>query len=97
MPKRLVLTEEAREDFIRLHNFICEHNYHAANRFAKVLKKGLKQPIIHPLLGKQVIDINILELRDRYIPFGQTGYVVRYLIKNDEIQIIKIWNERENR
>ena len=97
MPKRLVLTEEAREDFVRLHEFICEHNYHAANRFAKVLKKGLKQLVIHPLLGKQVSDISILELRDKYIPFGQTGYIARYLITDNEIQIIKIWNERENR
>ena len=97
MSKRLVLTEEARDDFIRLHKFICEHNPYAANRFAKVLKQVLKQLTAHPLLGKEVSDLNIPELRDIFIPFGQSSYVARYLVTKTEIQIIKIWHGRENR
>jgi toxin ParE1/3/4 len=97
MSKRLVLTQEARLDLIRLHDFICEHSPKAANRFAKVLKQNIKQLVNHPLLGKQVADMNIPELRDIFISFGQSGYVVRYHVTITEIQIIKIWSGRENR
>jgi hypothetical protein len=41
--------------------------------------------------------MSVPELRDLFIPFGQTGYIARYLVTDTKIYIVKIWHGRENR
>jgi plasmid stabilization system protein ParE len=93
----ILLLPEAKADLIRLHDFISEHNPKAAGRAAKSISDNIKKLALYPLLVRQVIDLNIPELRDLFVAFGQAGYIVRYLVKHEQIIIVKIWSSRENR
>ncbi len=97
MPCRLNWLPAALADLARLREFIHIHNPAAAKRAACRIREGARQLLDHPLLGKSVEDINNPNLRDIFIPFGQAGYWLRYLIRQDDIVIVRIWHGRENR
>jgi hypothetical protein len=48
------------------------------------------------LIGKSVDDIDDLRLRDLFISFGQGGYWLCYLVRDDDIIIVRIWHGRES-
>jgi plasmid stabilization system protein ParE len=91
----LALLPEARDDLIRLRQFIHEHNPAAAARAAQTIRDGMEHLRRFPLLGHAVEDMDISELRDLFIPFGRAGYWVRYLVKEHEIIVTNIWHSRE--
>jgi plasmid stabilization system protein ParE len=97
MPRRLNWLPAALSDLARLREFISIHNPAAANRAASSIRVGAGQLLDHPHLGKSVEDINNPNLRDLFIPFGQGGYWLRYLIRQEDIVIVRIWHGRENR
>jgi toxin ParE1/3/4 len=97
MPRRLNWLSSALIDLARLREFINIHNPAAANRAANRIREGAGRLLDHPHLGKSVEDINDPNLRDLFIPFGQRGYWLRYLIRQDDIVIVRIWHGRENR
>jgi plasmid stabilization system protein ParE len=82
---------------LRLREFIRIKNPNAANRVAQRIRSFVNQLPDQPLIGKNVTDIDEPRLRDFYIPFGQAGYWIRYLVRDDDIVIIRIWHGRENR
>jgi toxin ParE1/3/4 len=92
----LRLFPEARDDLIRLREFIHEHNPAAAKRAAQAIQEGMSKLTHFPFLGHEVIDMDIQELRDLFVPFGQSGYWIRYLVKPPHIYVVKIWNGKEN-
>jgi plasmid stabilization system protein ParE len=97
MPRRLNWLPSALADLVRLREFIHIHNSAAANRAASSIRAGAGQLLDHPYLGKGIEDINNPNLRDLFIPFGQGGNWLRYLIRQDDIVIVRIWHGRENR
>ena len=97
MPRRLNWLPSALADLARLREFIRVHNPAAANRAASRIRAGVGKLPDHPHLGKGVEDINNPNLRDLFIPFGQGGYWLRYLIRQDDIVVVRIWHGRENR
>jgi plasmid stabilization system protein ParE len=88
---------EAVSDLARLREFIRVHNPDAAARAAERMLASVRNLQAHPLIGRPVVDIDRPKFRDLFIPFGQTGYCLRYTVTDTEIIIVRIWHTREDR
>lgn len=91
---RLVWSPAARNDLIRLRDFIGEHNPDAARRAAEALKKAANLLLEHPGIGPRIED---REDRELFVPFGQRGYVLRYRLDEETIVILRLWHGLEDR
>lgn len=93
----LAFSREARSDLVRLRAFIAKHNPAAAERVAKRLIQGIERLLRHPRLGRRVTiapdQLAPEEIRDW--PIGD--YVVRYLITEDKIVVLRVWHGKEQR
>jgi plasmid stabilization system protein ParE len=90
---RVILTERARADFDRLHEFLASKSPRAAKRAAQRIIEGIDLLALFPNSGV-VVKGNI---RSAFIRFGRSGYVVRYKVEVDTVQITRIWHGREDR
>ena len=84
---------EAVDDLVRLRKFIEEKNPTAAQRVANDLLLGLEKLKVFPEIGLKVeraFDPN--RIRDFFIG----SYIVRYLIGDGEIVVLRIWHGKEN-
>ena len=95
--RRVKILPEAIADLVRLREFIHVHNPVAASRAAKCIREAIHKIPHHPFLGHPVAGIDNPELLERFIPFGKGGYWIEYLVKEEEIHIVKIWHGREDR
>ena len=86
-------TPEAIDDLQRLRTFIAEKNPVAAQKIAGDLLTGIAMLKELPNLGLKVTKAPNPEImRDLSVSL----YIVRYLILDDEIHILRIWHKREN-
>ena len=94
---KLAFSREARGDLVRLRAFIAKHDPAAAQRVARRLIQGIERLIRHPRLGKRVAiapgQTAPEEIRDWLV----ADYVVRYLIANDRIIVLRVWHGKEQR
>ena len=94
---KLAFSREARGDLVRLRAFIAKHDPAAAQRVARRLVQGIERLIRHPRLGKRVAiapgQAAPEEIRDWLV----ADYVVRYLIANDRIIVLRVWHGKERR
>ena len=89
----ILYTPEARDDLQRLRAFIAEKNPAAAQKIAADLLAGIAMLKELPYLGRKVKKAPNPEImRDLSVSL----YIVRYLILDDEIHILRIWHKREN-
>ena len=92
-----LFSREARGDLVRLRAFIAEHDPASAQRVARRLIQGIERLIRHPRLGKRVAiapgQAAPEEIRDWLV----ADYVVRYLIANDRIIVLRAWHGKEQR
>jgi plasmid stabilization system protein ParE len=89
----LYYTPEAISDLERLRAFIAANNPAAAQKIATELLTGIANLKQLPHLGRKVIKAPNPELmRDLSVSL----YIVRYLIVDDEIHILRVWHKREN-
>ncbi len=91
LPVRLAIA--ARRDRARLAAFLAEHSPRAAMDALETVAAGLASLSKHPHLGRAVDD----GLRELFIRFGASGYVVRYRLDTDAVVIARIFHMRENR
>ena len=93
---KLAFSREARGDLVRLRAFIAGHDTAAAQRVARRLIQGIERLIRHPRLGKRVAiapgQAAPEEIRDWLV----ADYVVRYLIANDRIIVLRAWHGKED-
>ncbi|GEM_PF-163089 len=89
VPYRIIFFTEAGADLVRLRAFIEEHNPNAANRAVSKIRESLKMLAEYPLLGLCVENIDVPNLRELFVQFGKSGYLIRYRIVQNEIQIIR--------
>ncbi len=83
---------ESINDLIRLREFIAIKNPQAAQRAANLIKKGIAQLKSFPYLGVKVEQApNPDIIRDLIIG----SYTARYLIRPEEISILRIWHHKE--
>ncbi len=89
----LYYTPEAISDLERLRAFIAAKNPSAAKKIAAELLTGIAILKQIPHLGRKVIKApNPEMMRDLSVSL----YIVRYLIVDDEIHILRVWHKREN-
>jgi plasmid stabilization system protein ParE len=94
---KLAFAREARSDLVRLRAFIARHDPAAAERAARRLVQGIDRLVRHPRLGKRVTiapgETAPEEIRDWLVG----DCVVRYLIANDRVIVLRVWHGKERR
>ena len=90
---KIVYTSEAIEDSVRLRKFIEIKNPSAAKSIAGSLVDGIKKLTRFPYIGVRVSEAaNLKLIRDLVLG----SYIVRYLILDKTINILRIWHQRED-
>jgi len=90
---KIAYSPESIQDLKRLRAFIATKNPQAAQHIAISLRKGIQQLKLFPYLGvevKRAVDPGII--RDLIVG----NYTVRYLIRVNEINILRIWHHKED-
>ena len=91
---KLVYSEDAVGDLIRLRSFITEHDPTAAGRVAAELLQRLENLPLLPAMGNVVVGTPIAGTI-REIAFGD--YVVRYMPRETVVIVLRIWHHFEDR
>ena len=82
---------------MRLRAFIAKHNPAAAGRLGRRLIQGIGRLVRHPRLGRRVTvapdQMAPEEIRDWVVG----DYVVRYLIADERIVVLRVWHGKERR
>ena len=86
---------EALEDVQRLRLFLDAKNPAAAASAGRVLQDGAKLLASFPEAGYPMNDG--ADRRELFLPFGASSYVLRYLIDERTVVIVRVWHGRENR
>ena len=91
---KIIYSQEAITDLIRLRKFIAIKNPQAAQKVAKSIRKGISQLKTFPYLGIEVEQApNPEMIRDLIIG----NYIARYLIHAKQIYILRVWHHKEER
>jgi len=91
---KIIYSQEAIADLIRLRKFIAIKNPQAAQKVAKSIRKGISQLKTFPYLGIEVEQApNPEMIRDLIIG----NYIARYLIHAKQIYILRVWHHKEER
>ncbi len=92
----VVWLPEAREDFVRLHEFLAEKDNGAAARCAGVILDGARLLESSPRIGRVLGDDT--GRRELFMAFGAGAYVLRYKIdQSGTVVVIRVWHSRESR
>jgi toxin ParE1/3/4 len=90
---KIFYTDTAIKDLDRLRDFIAIKNPLAANNIAIRLKQAIERLIYFPQLGREVKKNSERSVRELV-----TGdYIIRYLLLEQEIHVLKVWHGREHR
>lgn len=91
---KIIYTQKALHDLERLRDFISQENHLAAKKIAHNIVSAIKRLKDFPQQGRQVRNKQqtIDEIRDLII--GK--YIVRYLILQQEIHVLRLWHGKEN-
>lgn len=90
---KLLYTPEAITDLRRLREFIAEKNPEAAEKVGPQLVADISRLTTLPYLGRKTQRAPNPEMvRD----LSAGAYIVRYLILDDEIHVLRIWHKRED-
>ncbi len=87
----LKLTNSANEDLKRLRKFIADKNPLAAMRVSKRLRKAIQSLLKQPLIGAKFEEYP--NIREIYVD----DYIIRYLISETQLIILRIWHGKEDR
>jgi plasmid stabilization system protein ParE len=88
---RLQFTHSATRDLTRLRAFIAEKDPQAASRVSRRLGRAIRHLRDHPELGKPQEELP--EVRE----LVSGDYIVRYIIGEETVTILRIWHGREAR
>ena len=85
----------AKDDLLRLYEFIAPHSEDAATRAVQALVEAADMLVDFPEKGRPWgYDQDSRELLVR---FGARGYVLRYRYRDDVIFIARVWHALEDR
>jgi plasmid stabilization system protein ParE len=91
---RLIWTPPALHDIARLHRFLASKNPDPARRAVRAIRQGVKTLAIHPEIGRPVDEMPP-EFRERFVPFGQSGYLALYRYDGKTVAILAVRHGRE--
>lgn len=82
---------ESVQDLKRLHDFLAQHDTETARTTVLNLKSAINRFADTPRIGRPLEDIADV----REFVFGR--YVVRYLVKEEAVYILRLWHTKESR
>ncbi|MFX4228250.1 MAG: type II toxin-antitoxin system RelE/ParE family toxin [Porticoccaceae bacterium] len=88
---RLTFTRSAQRDLVRLREFIAEKNPESARRISQELREGIGKITDQPHIGVDVE--NMPGIQD----LVRGDYIVRYLVRHEEVAVLRIWHGKEDR
>jgi len=91
---RLVYSEEAVSDLVRLRAFIAEKDSRAAARVARVIIARIENLCLFPEMGRTV-ELAPAPKMIRDAIFGK--YIIRYSAHTEAVVILRIWHHYEDR
>lgn len=86
---------EAVQDIDRLRDFLYSKDTKSAQQAIHVIYNAAKRLENSPEIGRPMLDDT--KRRELIIPFGAGAYIVRYVFENDNVYVLRIWHNRENR
>ena len=92
---RLVWLPEALDDLDRLYDFIAEHSEHAAETSATKIVHSAKTLLDFPRKGRPYPDD--AQYRELTVASGSRGYIIRYRASDEEVTIMRVWHQLEDR
>jgi len=88
-------TRAAREDLLRLYDFLLEKDLQAARRALEAIRKGIDFLQDFPFTCRKATPENPF-LREMIISFGAGGYVVLFEIEDEKtVTILAVRHQRE--
>jgi plasmid stabilization system protein ParE len=88
-------TKAAREDILRLYDFLLEKDLQAARRALEAIRKGIDFLQDFPFTCRKATPENPF-LREMIISFGAGGYVVLFEIEDEKtVTILAVRHQRE--
>ena len=91
---KLIISEQAVGDLVRLRAHIAEQNPTAAARIATDLRRRIARLRRFPEMGREVHGVPpVPGVRD----LVAASYVIRYLVRPDILIILRIWHVFEDR
>lgn len=93
---KLVVSRAAARDFARLREFLADKNPAAARQAIAAVVQAIDSLSAYPDRARPS---GTEGLRDLIVPFGSSGYIVRFGLdpQRQEIVIVRIWHGREAR
>lgn len=89
-------TRAARDDLVRLYQFLLERDPQAATQAREAIGKSIGFLQEFPFTCRKAVPDNPF-LREMVIPFGATGYVALFEIENSEtVTILATRHQRED-
>ena len=85
----------ALADLDRQHQFLATLNPDAALKAAQVIVQSAKSLGENPKRGTPITDTP--GLRKLLVSFGKYGYILHYVILEEEVLILRIYHGRQNR
>jgi plasmid stabilization system protein ParE len=82
---------ESVQDLKRLHDFLDQHDPEVARTTVLNLKVAINRFAETPRIGRPIEDIENV----REFVFGR--YVVRYLVKDEAVYVLRLWHSKEDR
>jgi len=88
-------TPEAEVDLLRLHDFLLEKNWAAAERALEAIKEAVELLRFSPFSCRKAHPANPF-LRELLIPFGSSGYVALFeIVAGNTVNILAVRHQRE--
>lgn len=81
-------------DVTRLRAFLAPKNREAAQRAIRAIRQSVKVLRTHPELGRPIEEMPP-GFRERFVPFGNSGYVVLYQYDGGQVKILAVRHIRE--
>ena len=89
-------TRGARDDLVRLYQFLLDHDVDAAERALSAIRQGTDALGTFPFTCRKVEKHNPF-LRELVVSFGSSGYVVLFEIEDrQQITILAVRHQRED-
>lgn len=89
---KIRLSLDAIQDRRRIIAFLARYNPNAARRASRTIIDAIAQLSQNPFIG-----LGVDGMRELYIQFGDSGYVVQYRVDADVVVIARIFHMREAR
>jgi plasmid stabilization system protein ParE len=91
----IVWSDTALDDLNRHYDFIKLNNIEAASRALQAIVSSSESLQQNPCRGAIVNDK--AGLRKLLVPFGKYGFVIHYIVLEEDVVILNVYHGRENR